>query len=60
MEWCSECLERTRRLTPDEAAIWAGVGVWVIDKQIENRALHFMEMPRGEVLICLNSLLDVS
>jgi hypothetical protein len=59
MEGCSECLERTRRLTPDEAAIWASVGVRVINKQVENRALHFIEMPGGEVLICLNSLLDV-
>lgn len=59
MEWCSECLKQTRRLTPEEAAILASVGVRVIDKQIENRALHFIEMPGGEVLICLNSLLDV-
>jgi excisionase family DNA binding protein len=43
-------------LTPDEAAVVAGVGLPGIYGLLEAGRLHFTKTSEGLVLVCLNSL----
>ena len=60
LAWCEECGEQARMVTADEAAILARVNSRAIYQLIEERELHFVETPDGMVLICLNSLGNLS
>ncbi len=44
----------------DAAAILSNVDTGAIYRRVEAGAIHFAEMPKGLVLICLNSLLIAS
>ena len=54
--WCSECVEPSRMVTPDEAAVLSETSAREIYRLIENGGLHFIETDYGLVLVCFNSL----
>jgi len=54
--WCVSCAGRVQMVTPDEAAVVAGVSVRMICRRVEAEKVHFAETPDGLLLICLNSL----
>jgi hypothetical protein len=54
--WCESCRERTRFISPDEAAKIAQVGARAIYRSVEAGELHFIETEAGELLVCTNSL----
>jgi len=56
-EWCSECAERARMVTVDEAAAITQVSARTIYRRVEGGRLHFREAPDSQLFICLNSLL---
>lgn len=60
LAWCEACGEQARMATADEAAILAFVSPCAIYQLIEARKLHFVETPDRVVLICLNSLGNLS
>lgn len=60
LAWCEECGEQARMVTADEAAILAGLSLRTTYQLIEARKLHFLETTDRVVLICLNSLGNLS
>jgi hypothetical protein len=54
--WCSRCPVPCLLITPDEAALLAGVSTRAIYHRVETEQLHFTETPEGRLLICPNSL----
>jgi len=54
--WCIDCNSQSQMVTPDEAALWTGVSARAIYQRVEAGAVHFVEAPDGNVLVCLNSL----
>ena len=54
--WCAHCAAQVRLVTPEEAALVAGVSQRTIYSWVEAAKLHFSETPAGLLLICLNSL----
>jgi len=56
--WCALCAEQVKMLTAEGAAAAAGVSLRAICRRVESGQLHFSETPDGQLLICLNSLLD--
>ena len=58
--WCDQCRTRVRMMRPEEAAAATGANLRRIFRQIEALELHFKETEAGNLLICLNSLLDCS
>lgn len=58
--WCSLCSAEVEMVAPDLAAAIAGMGQRVIYRLIESSRLHFDETSRGLVLVCSNSLRQVS
>ena len=53
---CAQCAERARMLTPDEAALAAGVAPRTIYSWVEVGRVHFVETPEGNIYICQRSL----
>ena len=53
---CAQCGRKARMLTPDEAAVVAGVNSPGIYRLVETGRLHFTKTSEGLVLVCLNSL----
>ena len=56
-ERCSECAERARMVTVDEAAAITQVSARTIYRRVEGGRLHFRETADSQLFICLNSLL---
>ena len=54
--WCGECAGQVFMLTPEEAAVQAGVSSRAIYRWIEAAAIHFAETADGRVFVCPNSL----
>lgn len=57
---CKECGGQVQVVTADEAAILAGTSSRAIYQLIEARRVHFAETADRLVLICLNSLGNLS
>ena len=56
---CGECSTGNSILvTPEQAAVVAGVGVRVVYRRVEAGAVHYRENPDGTLIVCVNSLLD--
>jgi hypothetical protein len=55
-EWCSECAERARMVTVDEAAAITQVSARTIYRRVEMRTASFRETADSQLFICLNSL----
>jgi hypothetical protein len=58
--WCGACGQRVTMITPDEAAITAHVSTRAVYRLVEAGRLHFLEVPDGLLLVCLNSLSSAS
>jgi hypothetical protein len=43
-------------LTPDEAALLAGVSIRILLRRVEAEQIHFLETTDGRLLVCPNSL----
>lgn len=54
--WCIECSAPVQLITPEEAAVLAGVSTRTVYRRVEREQLHFVETDSGRLLICLNSL----
>lgn len=46
-----------KMVTPEAAAVVAGVSTRTVYRWVEAGKIHFAETPAGLVLVCLNSLL---
>lgn len=55
--WCAKCSASVRTITPQEAAILAGVGERTIHQWVEGGFLHLLGREEGTPGICLDSLL---
>jgi len=53
---CSRCTESSGMITADEAAALQGVSTRVIYRWLEDGAIHFIETAKGELFICLKTL----
>jgi excisionase family DNA binding protein len=56
MDWCAECSEQVKMITPHEAAAVTGISTRTIYRWIEADSIHFTETHEGSMLVCLNSL----
>jgi len=56
ISWCSECKNRSMKITSEQAALLAGVSEMSIYRMVEGRALHHSETKEGGLRICLRSL----
>ena len=54
--WCPTCGRQVGMVTPDEAAVVAGVSWRTMARWVEAEKVHFTETPDGLLLVCLNSL----
>lgn len=54
--WCRQCGDETKLLPPEEAAYLAGVSAREIYRRVEVGRVHFAELSRGSLLVCLNSI----
>ena len=54
--WCESCAGTVVMVTPEEAAVVAGVSWRTISQRVEEGRVHFTETPDGLLLICINSL----
>ncbi len=54
--WCDACAARVKMVSPEEAALLAGVSSRTIYRRVETGQLHFTETQQGLLLICVNSL----
>jgi excisionase family DNA binding protein len=52
---CSECIESSGLITPQEAAAIRGVSTRVVYRWLEDHAIHFVETDQGELFICLKT-----
>jgi hypothetical protein len=52
---CAACGE-TEFVTPETAAVLAGVNTRSVYRLVEAGRLHFLETPEGFLLVCLRSL----
>jgi len=55
-EWCAGCGTETTMVSPQQAAVIAGVTVRVINNWVESDLVHFLETSEGLLLVCVNSL----
>ena len=53
---CSKCTESSGMITPDEGAALSGVSTRVIYRRLEDGEIHFIETARGELFICVKTL----
>jgi len=55
-ELCAACGGESFLVTPQQAAVIAGVTVLEINRWIESDMVHFIETSDGFLLVCVNSL----
>ena len=56
--WCPACGIETTMVSPQQAAMIAGVTVRMINRWVESDMLHFLETGDGLLLLCVNSLAE--
>jgi hypothetical protein len=54
--WCQQCADETKLMSPEEAAIVTGVSAREIYRGVEIGDIHFTELSKKRLLICLNSI----
>lgn len=54
--WCAGCAAEVEMLTPEEAALLAGVSTRTIYRRADAGQVHFSESPEGFLLVCPNSV----
>ena len=55
---CLECPGETWMLTPDDAALAAGVSSRTIYRWVEEAKIHFRESASGSLVVCPRSVLE--
>ncbi|HYW72616.1 MAG TPA: hypothetical protein VE961_16455, partial [Pyrinomonadaceae bacterium] len=58
--WCDQCGADVPLVTPNEAAEMAGTVARAIFRRVESGKVHFTEAGKGGLLICAQSLAEVS
>lgn len=58
--WCPECSSLVESVTPEEAAMLAGVNTRAVYAWVEAGQLHLIETAEQAPLICLNSLRNLT
>ena len=58
--WCDQCRADVLLVTPNEAAELAGTDARTIFRSVESGKVHFTEAGKGGLLICAQSLAEVS
>jgi len=58
--WCETCRAEREMIGVEEASLLTGLSQRAIFRLIEASRLHFSETPRGALLICLSSLLELT
>jgi excisionase family DNA binding protein len=59
-EWCRDCGARVRMVMPDEAARLTGATARTVYQLVEAGRLHFSEGQGAGLLVCLESLKELS
>ena len=54
--WCDGCGRKVEMFAPEEAAIIARTSPRKIYQAIEAGRIHFIELPEGLLLVCVDSL----
>ena len=54
--WCAACAAEVAMVTPEQAAVMAGVSSRTIYRWVEEARIHFTEDLRGSLLVCADSL----
>jgi hypothetical protein len=57
---CVACLSPAQWVTPEAAALLAGVSTRAVYRWVETSRLHFTETAERAPLICLNSLITLT
>lgn len=55
-QWCPVCRREAAMVIPEEAARRRGVNARTIYRWIDAGVVHIVELPGGDVLVCLNSI----
>jgi len=56
LAWCEVCRKHVQMMTPDDAAIVAGVSARTVFQWIEASKIHFIELSRDQLLVCGSTL----
>lgn len=54
--WCDLCCGHVMMISPEQAAVQAGVTVRAIYSRVEAGQIHFLETSDGSLLVCVYSL----
>lgn len=54
--WCDGCGREVRMFSPEEAAVIVRTTRRKIYQAVEAGQIHFVELPKGLLLVCLDSL----
>jgi prophage DNA circulation protein len=58
--WCGACAAVVEMVTAEQAAEVAGTSERAVYREAEQGRFHFTETARGQLRLCLNSVLQVS
>ena len=58
--WCPECGAQVQMITPDEAAVLTDLTAREIYSWVEAGLIHYLEMPGGFVVVCLDSIVKLA
>ena len=56
--WCASCGQQVWMVTPEEAALLAGLAARTIYRRVEGGSVHFTESADGSLLICADSIVE--
>lgn len=56
--WCKQCSNETKLLPPEDVAILTGISTRQIYQRLEIGQVHFIELSKGSLLICMNSIAE--
>jgi hypothetical protein len=54
--WCDQCANETKLLPPEDVVLLTGVSARALYRAVEVGDVHFMELTKGNLLICVNSV----
>lgn len=54
--WCGQCANEAKLLPPEDVVLLTGMSAREIYRGVELGDIHFMELTKGDLLICLNSV----
>jgi hypothetical protein len=60
LAWCEACRASVQMVTPEAAAVLARVSPRAVYRWVEAEEVHFVETADGWLLVCLNSIADLT